>query len=75
MMTDQIVQEPAHKNGGLIFPMRTSPAGLRWISNVVQARYYIVVVCDAFLQGAGWAGGVADSAHLPRMPRVVFQAS
>jgi len=41
---------------GLIFPVENIPAGLRWISNVVQARYYIVVVRDAFLQGAGWAG-------------------
>ncbi len=40
---------------GLIFPVENIPAGLRWISNVVQARYYIVVVRDAFLQGAGWA--------------------
>ena len=40
---------------GLIFPVENIPAGLRWISNVIQARYYIVVVRDAFLQGAGWA--------------------
>jgi ABC-2 type transport system permease protein len=40
---------------GLIFPVENIPAGLRWISTVVQARYYIVVVRDAFLQGAGWA--------------------
>jgi ABC-2 type transport system permease protein len=40
---------------GLIFPVENIPAGLRWISNVVQARYYIVVVRNAFLQGAGWS--------------------
>jgi ABC-2 type transport system permease protein len=39
---------------GLIFPVENIPAWLRWISNVVQARYYIVVVRDVFLQGAGW---------------------
>jgi drug efflux transport system permease protein len=39
---------------GLIFPIENIPAGLRWISNLVQARYYIVIVRDAFLQGAGW---------------------
>jgi ABC-2 type transport system permease protein len=39
---------------GLIFPIENIPAGIRWISNLVQARYYIVVVRDAFLQGAGW---------------------
>ncbi len=39
---------------GLIFPIENIPAGLRWISNLVQARYFIVVVRDAFLQGGGW---------------------
>ena len=39
---------------GLIFPIENIPAGLRWISSLVQARYFIVVVRDAFLQGAGW---------------------
>jgi len=39
---------------GLIFPVENIPASLRWISNLVQARYFIVVVRDAFLQGGGW---------------------
>jgi ABC-2 type transport system permease protein len=39
---------------GLIFPVENIPPGLAWISNLVQARYYIVVVRDAFLQGGGW---------------------
>jgi ABC-2 type transport system permease protein len=39
---------------GLIFPVENIPAALRWISNLVQARYYVVVVRDAFLQGGGW---------------------
>jgi ABC-2 type transport system permease protein len=39
---------------GLIFPVENIPGGLRWISNLVQARYLIVVVRDAFLQGGGW---------------------
>jgi ABC-2 type transport system permease protein len=39
---------------GLIFPVENIPAALRWISNIVQARYFIVVVRDAFLQGGGW---------------------
>ena len=40
---------------GLIFPIENIPRGLRWISSLVQARYYVVVVRDAFLQGGGWA--------------------
>ena len=39
---------------GLIFPVENIPAALRWVSNLVQARYFIVVVRDAFLQGGGW---------------------
>ena len=39
---------------GLIFPVENIPDALRWISNLVQARYYVLVVRDAFLQGGGW---------------------
>jgi ABC-2 type transport system permease protein len=39
---------------GLIFPVENIPAALRWISDLLQARYFIVVVRDAFLQGGGW---------------------
>lgn len=39
---------------GLIFPVENIPPALRWVSNLVQARYFIVVVRDAFLQGGGW---------------------
>lgn len=39
---------------GLLFPIENIPVGLRWISNFVWGRYYIEIVRDAFLQGAGW---------------------
>jgi ABC-2 type transport system permease protein len=39
---------------GLIFPIENIPDVLRWISNLVQARYYVLIVRDAFLQGGGW---------------------
>ena len=39
---------------GLIFPVENIPVGLRWISNLVWGRYYIVIVRDALLQGGGW---------------------
>jgi drug efflux transport system permease protein len=39
---------------GLIFPIENIPDALQWISSLVQARYYVVIVRDAFLQGAGW---------------------
>jgi ABC-2 type transport system permease protein len=39
---------------GLIFPVENIPSGLRWISNIVWGKYYIVIVRDALLQGGGW---------------------
>ena len=39
---------------GLIFPIENIPDALRWVSSLVQARYYVVIVRDAFLQGGGW---------------------
>jgi ABC-2 type transport system permease protein len=39
---------------GLLFPLANIPAGLRWLSNFVWARYYIDIVRDALLQGGGW---------------------
>jgi ABC-2 type transport system permease protein len=39
---------------GFIFPVSNIPPGLRWISSIVPARYYIEVVRDAFVRGGGW---------------------
>lgn len=39
---------------GLIFPVENIPPAISWISYLVQARYFIAVVRDAFLQGGGW---------------------
>jgi ABC-2 type transport system permease protein len=39
---------------GFIFPVRNIPPALRWISSIVQARYFIEISRDAFLQGGGW---------------------
>ncbi len=39
---------------GLIFPVENIPAGLRWVSGIIQARYYIEIVRDCFLRGGGW---------------------
>ncbi|HYX43261.1 MAG TPA: ABC transporter permease, partial [Pyrinomonadaceae bacterium] len=41
---------------GFIFPVTNIPAAIRWIANVVPARYYIEVTRDAFVRGGGWAG-------------------
>jgi ABC-2 type transport system permease protein len=40
---------------GYIFPIENIPQPLRFLSNFVPMRYYLVVIRDAFLRGGGWA--------------------
>ena len=39
---------------GLMFPIENIPVGIRWISIFVWGKYYIEIVRDALLEGAGW---------------------
>ena len=39
---------------GFIFPVSNIPAGIRWISAFVPARYFIELVRDGFVRGGGW---------------------
>jgi ABC-2 type transport system permease protein len=39
---------------GFIFPVSNVPAGIRWISAFVPARYFIEITRDAFVRGGGW---------------------
>ena len=39
---------------GFIFPVSNIPAGVRWVSYLIPARYYIEVARDAFVRGGGW---------------------
>jgi ABC-2 type transport system permease protein len=39
---------------GLMFPIENIPAGIRWISTFIWGKYYIEIVRDALLEGAGW---------------------
>lgn len=39
---------------GFIFPLSNVPSPLRVLSNLTPARYYLVIVRDAFLRGGGW---------------------
>jgi ABC-2 type transport system permease protein len=40
---------------GLMFPIENIPVGIRWISTFIWGKYYIEIVRDALLEGAGWA--------------------
>ncbi|MEP1079551.1 ABC transporter permease [Leptolyngbya sp. PL-A3] len=39
---------------GYIYPVSNIPVALRWLSNVVPARHYIILTRDAFTRGVGW---------------------
>ena len=39
---------------GFVFPISNIPAGIRWISNLVPARYFVEMCRDAFVRGGGW---------------------
>jgi ABC-2 type transport system permease protein len=39
---------------GFIFPVQNIPAGVRWVSYLIPARYYIEVARDTFVRGGGW---------------------
>ncbi len=39
---------------GAIFPVSNIPWGIRWLSSIIPARYYIVVVRDALVRGGNW---------------------
>lgn len=41
---------------GFIYPIANIPAGIRWITNFVPARYYIELSRDAYARGVGWMG-------------------
>lgn len=45
---------------GFIYPLSNIPFPLSLISNVVPARYYIIVTRDAFVRGTGWPGVWSD---------------
>jgi ABC-2 type transport system permease protein len=42
---------------GLIFPVENIPDALRWISNLVQARYYVLSCATRFCRAAGGPRG------------------
>ncbi|MGV2831479.1 ABC transporter permease [Myxosarcina sp. GI1(2024)] len=41
---------------GFIYRLENIPFPLSLISNIIPARYYILITRDAFIRGTGWAG-------------------
>ena len=40
---------------GFVFPISNIPSWLRWISDLVPARYFVEVSRDVFVRGGGWS--------------------
>jgi ABC-2 type transport system permease protein len=55
-----------------MFPLDNIPAGIRWISGIVPARYYIEITRDAFVRGGGWASVWHAPAMLGLLGSVYF---
>ena len=41
---------------GYIYPVANIPAAIRWLSNFIPARWYILLTRDAYVRGVGWLG-------------------
>lgn len=39
---------------GFVFPISNIPSWLRWVSDLVPARYFVEVSRDVFVRGGGW---------------------
>ncbi len=57
---------------GYLFPVSQIPAGLRWISGLVPARYYIEIIRDALMRGGGWTATWSALAMLLLLGSVFF---
>ena len=41
---------------GFIYPLSNIPFPISLISNIIPARYFLLITRDAFVRGSGWAG-------------------
>jgi len=46
-------QLPTVLLSGFIFPIRAMPEPVQWLTNLVPARHYLVIVRGIFLKGVG----------------------
>lgn len=60
---------------GFIYPLSNIPFPLSLISNIVPARYFIIVTRDAFVRGVGWAGVWFDVLMITLIGLFLFNVS
>ncbi len=63
---------PAVILSGFVFPIRSMPTALRWITYAVPARYYLIVLRGVVLKGAGLGSYVREMAFLGAYAAAVF---
>jgi ABC-2 type transport system permease protein len=63
---------PAIFLSGFIFPIRSMPAVLQWVTYAVPARYYLVILRGIILKGAGLQPYVREMAFLILFAAVVL---
>jgi ABC-2 type transport system permease protein len=62
---------PAIFLSGFIFPIRSMPVVLQWITHVVPARYFLIIARGVILKGAGLAPYARDLGFLALFALVV----
>jgi ABC-2 type transport system permease protein len=60
---------------GFIYPLSNIPFPLSLISNIIPTRYFIVIIRDAFVRGAGWAGVWFPMVMLMLLASLLFNAA
>jgi ABC-2 type transport system permease protein len=60
---------------GFIYPLSNIPFPLSLISNIIPTRYFIVVIRDAFVRGAGWSSVWFSMVMLMILAALFFNAA
>ena len=60
---------------GFIYPVSNIPFPLSLISNIVPARYFILITRDAYVRGVGWVGVWFDLVMIAGLGFVLFNVA
>jgi hypothetical protein len=69
------VHDPCYASLGMIYPVENMPAILRWISNIIPARWYIAAVKDLMIKGLGVQSVLKEISILLVMAAVLIAIS
>jgi len=60
---------------GMIYPVENMPAILRWISNLIPARWFIIAVKNLMIKGLGVTSVLKEIAVLAGMVILILAVS